>query len=605
MESILIIGKPNSGKSLLFNKLTGVFQKVSNFPGVTVEVKTAVTDGIELADYPGIYSLQALTKDEDLAIEKFKLALKQASTKLVLCVLDATRLERSLNLGWQIQQFAMAHNKPVLFALNMMDELQRRNISLDLGILEQALGAKVMPISARKGEGIAELKSFLVAIAKGQKELLPHTNQDSLTKPSAIFARELSQKLNLNQQVFLQNQNQIDAFVLHNFFGGLFFMLLMLLVFQSIFSWAAPAMDFTEWVITSLGSYVAALLPAGPAQDFVNDAFFGGLGSFLVFVPQIFVLSFIIGILEDSGYLARAAVICHKPFSYFGLTGKSFIPLLTGHACAIPAIFATRTIESPKRRLLTMLSVPLTACSARLPVYSLLIVSIIPSDKIFGSWLSWQGLSFFFLYLFGIFMALVVAAILSKSLYREESDAPFVLELPSYRMPQWQSLMRKSYNSALSFVTNAGGIIFLVSVVVWVLGYFPNSGANLADSYLGSLGQWIEPVFSPLGIDWKFGVAILTSFLAREVFVGTLGTMMGIEGADEDIGGLSEKLMQSGLSFASGISLLVFYALAMQCVSTLAVIRKETGRFGYAVLVFFAYGAIAYALAWMAYRLLV
>jgi ferrous iron transport protein B len=334
----------------------------------------------------------------------------------------------------------------------------------------------------------------------------------------------------------------------------------------------------------------------------VRDAIFGGFGSFLVFAPQIFVLTLIIGFLEDSGYLARAALICHRPLSFFGLSGKSFVPLLTGHACAIPAIFSSRNIESPKKRLLTMITVPLMSCSARLPVYGLLIAALIPANTYLGGLVGLQGLSFFALYLFGIVTALVVSGVLKGTLLKKTSDAPFILELPPYRLPNLLAIMRKSWDRSLTFVTQAGPTIFVVAVVIWALGYFPNNG-ELEQSYLASIGQWIEPVFKPLGLDWKFGVAILMSFLAREVFVGTLGTMLGIAGADEDFHGLAEQLHASGLTLASGLALLVFYAIAMQCVATLAVLRKEMGSWKIPSLLFVSYSLLAYLAAFTVYTL--
>lgn len=603
MNSVLIIGKPNSGKSLLFNKITGVFQKVSNFPGVTVEVKKATKNGLSIEDYPGIYSLNPLTKDEELAVDKFKHALDQDSTKMVVCVLDATRLERSLSLGIQIRQLAAGKNKPIIFALNMYDEIFKRKVNLNIEILEKNLMAPVLPVSARTGHGVEELKQKIMGPVE-EASLSNEERTSLLTQLPSDFVKNSISQLQLDTSIFIDSQNKIDRFLLNNVLGGVFFFAVMLFLFESIFSWSGPAMDLMEEMVLSLGALVGSALPQGIFRDFVHDAIFGGVGGFIVFVPQIFILTFIIGIMEDSGYLARAAIICHKPFSYFGLTGKSFVPILTGHACAIPAIFATRTIESPKKRLLTMLVVPLTACSARLPVYTLLITVIIPAKSLFGGIIGLQGLSFFLLYFFGIFLSLVAAAILSKTLYKEESDSPFVLELPAYRLPHWQPLIKKSFNASWSFIKNAGGIIFTVSVVIWVLGYFPEGPEHLDSSWLSVIGRFIDPVFSPLGIDWKFGVAILTSFLAREVFVGTLGTLLGIEGADENIEGLAGKLTASGMSFATGISLLVFYAIAMQCVSTLAVIKKETGRLSYSILVFFAYGITAYLLALAVYFLL-
>jgi len=330
------------------------------------------------------------------------------------------------------------------------------------------------------------------------------------------------------------------------------------------------------------------------------------VGSFLVFVPQIFFLTLIVGFLEDSGYLARAAMICHKPLKLFGLSGKSFIPFLTGHACAIPAIFAARTIDSSRRRFITILTVPLMSCSARLPVYALLISAIIPTNTYFGGLIGLQGIAFFLLFALGIVMALVVAVLLSTSKATQKfSDAPFILELPAYRLPSFKALILKSLQTTWSFVAKAGGIIFTVTVVVWILGYFPNGTGQLDDSFLSYLGKMIEPLMQPLGLDWKYGVAILTSFLAREVFVGTLGALFGIEMADENMVSLVSSIQESSITFASGLALLVFYAIALQCASTLAVMKKELGSYKAPVIIFIGYSLVAYILAFITYRLLV
>ena len=377
----------------------------------------------------------------------------------------------------------------------------------------------------------------------------------------------------------------------------------MYLLFQSIFTWAAPAMDGVEASIQWLASVVLPLVPAGVASDFVSDALFGGLGAFLVFVPQIFVLTLVVGMLEDSGYLARAAVICHKPLRFFGLTGKSFIPMLSGVACAIPGIYAARTVESTRKRWLTYLAIPLMPCSARLPVYSLIIAAFIPAQKAMGGLIGWQGLAMFGIYLFGILCALLVTAVVSRSNAELRTDLPFVLEMPPYRLPSWRPLIINAWNRSKHFVTKAGKVIFAVTLVIWVLGYFPNYGASLGDSWLGTMGQWIEPIFAPFGLDWRYGVAILSSFLAREVFVGTLGTMFGIEGAEENFTSLAQQIQDSGLPLGAGAALLVFFAIALQCVSTLAVLQRETGSWRLPVQLFISYSIFAYTAALLVFHL--
>ena len=358
-------------------------------------------------------------------------------------------------------------------------------------------------------------------------------------------------------------------------------------------------MDAVENAIGVSASFITDLTGPGMLADFLNDALFGGLGSFLVFVPQIMVLTLIIGVLEDSGYLARAALICHRPLSYFGLSGRSFIPYLSAHACAIPAILAARTIESPRKRLITMLTVPLMSCSARLPVYALLVAVLIPDTRYLGGIVNLQGVAFFGLYLFGIVTALLVSLLLSRSAVtdNEKSDMPFILELPSYRFPHWKPLIHRVLSSAKQFIYRAGPVIFAVSLGIWLLGYFPTSAGGLQDSYLGVIGQWIEPIFEPLGLDWRYGVAILMSFLAREVFVGALGTLFGIDGADENIAGLAANIQADGLTFGAGMGILLFYVVALQCVATVATLKAETGSARLVGALVFGYGMLAYLLA--------
>lgn len=599
-HKVLIVGKPNTGKSLLFTRLTGIHQKVANFPGVTVEVKSGRRDGFEFFDFPGLYSLNAMTEDERVSVREFENALRIPEVKTVLCVLDATRLERSLVLGLQVRRKAVESGKFVIFALNLIDELYVQKLKVDVEGLSKELGSKVIPISAKKQTGLSELKTAIVNTIQNDE---PQFSGEMLDNSDAVAARKLAKKFGPNTDVILAGQRKADQFFLHSVFGGLSFVAIMVFLFQAIFTWAAPLMDGIESAITWLSGLIVPLLPAGVAADFVEQAIFGGIGSFLVFVPQIFVLMLIIGFLEDSGYLARAAIICHKPLSLFGLSGRSFIPLLSGHACAIPAIMATRSMESPRRRLLTILAVPLMSCSARLPVYAVLISALIPQVLFFGGVIGLQGLVFFGVYALGIVAALSVTGLLSRTAFKSTSDAPFVVELPPYRMPHWRPLLRRALTASWMFVYKAGAIIFVVTVVVWFLAYFPNGPENLESSFLGSLGKWIEPIFEPLGLTWPYAVAILASFLAREVFVGTLGTLFGIEGADENISGLAEHIQNSGFSVASGIALLVFYAIALQCVSTLAVMKKETASWKIPAVTFISYSFLAYGLSWAAYEI--
>lgn len=599
MNSIAIMGKPNTGKSLLFNRLTGMNQRVANFPGVTTEIKSGQTTDFSLVDFPGAYTFQAITRDEQVAVERFEFALDNKKIQTVLCVLDATQLSASLRMALEVRSRANHFGVPVVFAVNMMDEIKSLKLHVDIEGLGKALDAPIFAISARTGEGIKDLGAFLRSPKTDQVPTDQNENFDFYQ-----HARELALKFGPQTDLIVAKKNKLDRFFLSSTFGGLLFAAIMLFLFQAIFTWAGPFMDFIENSIAWASEATTGGMADGLAKDFLNDAIFGGLGSFLVFVPQIFFLTFIVGVLEDSGYLARAALICHRPLKFFGMSGKSFIPLLTGHACAIPAIIAARSVDSPKKRILTILAVPLMSCSARLPVYGLLISAFIPSVTVAGGLFGLQGLAFFGIFGFSIVAALVVTSLLSRTTYKDETDLPFVLELPSYRLPHWKPLLIRSVRSAYQFVSKAGAIIFTVTVVVWALGYFPNGSGHLDTSFLAVLGKAIEPVLAPLGLDWKYGVAILTSFLAREVFVGVLGTMFGIEAADENVDSLIDTIHGSGLTFASGMALLVFYAIAMQCVSTLAVIKQELGNYKAPILIFIGYSLAAYLCAWATYLVL-
>ncbi len=602
MHTLMLLGNPNCGKTLLFNRLTGLRNKVANFPGVTVEIakgRIFDTANLQIIDFPGTYSLTPLTRDEELAVENFMQYSTLDETRGVICVLDGTRLERSLFLALQLQQECAKRKISLICAVNMMDELWRQKISIDIAQLSQGLGVPVLAISAKTKAGLSALKEECQRLV--EENTFPENPINGDTTTLKIMARQFAFKYGPRGDMLLKSQFSIDKIVLSTLWGSLIFAATMLLFFQSIFTLAAPLMEFIEIGIGAVAKWSAEHLSNKILSDFVQDAIFGGLGSFLVFVPQIFVLTFLVGLLEDSGYLVRAALICHKPLSYIGLSGKSFMPLLTGHACAIPAIFSARTIESPKKRALTLLAIPLMSCSARLPVYGLIIATVIPAKIYLGGILGLQGLSFFLIYLFGMLTAFFVTAITNNTLFKNKSDAPFVLELPPYRVPGLLPLIKKAWERSMYFITNAGPAIFIISVIIWFLGYFPSRGL-LESSYLATLGHWIEPLFAPIGVDWKFSVAILMSFLAREVFVGTLGTLMGIEGASENFSSLSDKLHASGLTLASGLALLAFYAIAMQCVATLAVLKKEMGSWKYPAFLFLGYSVLAYVVAVITYN---
>jgi len=603
MSKTILIGSPNSGKSLLFNRLTGLNQKVANFPGVTVNInsgKSLAQPSNEFLDFPGAYSLQTISGEEKIAVEAFYNALQDPEISSVVCVVDATRLEKGLIFALQVINACAEHQKSLIIAANMSDVLEQHNLSMDTTGLEKALGVPVVKISAKSGSGLDQLQ----ALAINHRDLPSPYTSDIIASDESLNhrqAQQLAEDFGPKGDLLINSQTRLDQFFLHSWFGGLSFLVIMYLLFQSIFSWAAPVMDGVESSLQFMAEIILPLLPEGVISDFTADALFGGIGAFLVFVPQIFVLTLVVGMLEDSGYLARAAVICHKPLRLFGLTGKSFIPMLSSVACAIPGIYAARTVDSPRKRWLTYLAIPLMPCSARLPVYSLLIAAFIPASNMFGGLIGWQGLAMFGIYVFGILCGLLVTALVSKTNKGMQSDLPFVLEMPPYRLPSWRPLLRNAWSRSKHFVTKAGKVIFLVTVVIWLLGYFPNQGASLGESWLGQMGQWIEPLFSPFGLDWKYGVAILTSFLAREVFVGTLGTLFGIEGGEENIISLADHIQNSGLPIGAGFALLVFFSIALQCVSTLAVLRRETGSWLLPTQLFISYSIFAYAAAWLTF----
>jgi ferrous iron transport protein B len=588
-NSIALIGKPNSGKTLLFNRLTGLKQKVANYPGITTDIKVGIFDGHEVVDMPGIYTLDPLTADEAVTVEQLEKLIAGGRMSLLLFVLEATNLSASLAIVLQTFEKLKDKMPRAIIALNMMDEAIKHGIEIDHAGLANELGIELIPISSKTGQGINLLKERIhKAIGSGANKQPAKGNSNS---------DDLANRFRKEKTSFYLNQLRIDKFFLSPVLGGVLFFALMLVLFQSIFTWAAPFMDAMEAVVIFASDFVTSRMSEGPVRDFVADGLFAGMGSFVVFVPQIFVLTFLVGLLEDSGYLARAALITHKPLSFFGLSGKSFIPYLTGHACAIPAIYASRTIESPIKRLLTQLTVPLMSCSARLPVYGLLVAAVIPPKTILGGVFGLQGLVFFLIYALGIITALLVS-LLTKPLFKKQlSDTPLILEMPPYRLPSLNSLMRKAFEASKKFVVKAGPIIFAVSVVIWFLGYFPQNDEGLAGSYLGRFGHFIEPVFAVIDVNWKYAVAILTSFLAREVFVGTLGTLFGIESADENVESLISQVRDSGLTLPSGLALLVFFAIALQCVSTVAVLQQELKSKLTPWLAFAFYGVLAYGMS--------
>ncbi len=601
MINVLLVGAPNSGKSALFNRLTGLKHKVANYPGITIDVGSgSLTSNpqVTLWDFPGTYSLSPVSGEERIAIAGLRSALHDSQDALVAMVLDATRLEKGLTYCLQVAREAAQAGKSFVVLLNMMDLIESDSLELDVSGLGTALGVSIYPVSARTAKGIAAVEQ---ALQTGDQNVAPWADTpDALIRGTA---QQIGKRFTPKGDLLVRRQARIDQWLLGTVSGGFAFVIIMTLFFQAIFTWAAPLMDGVEAVVIAIGSIMTSVMPEGFLADFVGDAIFGGLGAFLVFVPLVFILTLIIGALEDSGYLARAALICHRPLSLFGLSGKSFVPLLSGVACAIPAIYAARTMSSMQERLLTYVAIPLMPCSARLPVYALLIAILIPNETALGGLIGWQGLAMSAIYFFGISTALLVAAVVNRMGDKDRSGGPFILELPAYRLPASRTIFSAALNRAGHFVRKAGSAIFAVTVVVWFFGYFPNGGEDLSSSWLASIGRFIEPVFSPLGLDWRYGVAIIASFLAREVFVGTLGTIFGIESADADLVPLADQITASGLTVASGAALVVFFTIALQCVSTVALLAREAKSARFAVTLMTGYLVLAWVAAFVVYNL--
>ncbi|TND08779.1 MAG: ferrous iron transport protein B [Bacteroidetes bacterium] len=687
---VALAGKPNCGKSTLFNALTGLNQKTGNFPGVTVDKKTGSarlkkngkTIEAEYIDLPGTYSLYPKSIDEEVACEVLSDPDNPDHPDLVIIVADATNLKRCLFIATQIIDLGM----PSILALNMIDELKKSGQQIDTQKLSERLGIPVVEVSAREGTGIEALEQLIV------KDLEPssvHTIGLSEIESDAINALRASGKnfplyrlLHYAQRVMRKGGDEeakkilaaqkfnsiraqseesmlryafigelvracsgispgssemtrkIDRVLTHKFWGYIFFIVILLLIFQSIFSLATYPMDWIEQGFSALGTWCVQTLPQGELTDLLVNGLLAGLSGVLVFIPQIALLFMFIAILEDTGYMARVSFIMDKLMRRFGLNGRSVIPLIGGMACAVPAIMSTRTITSWKERLITIFITPLMSCSARLPVYTLLVALTIP-DKPFLGIFTYQGLAMMALYVLGFFTALISALVL-KWLVKAREKSFFIMELPVYRMPQWKTVFLTIYEKVKVFLFDAGKVIIAISIVLWVLvSHAPGdsfrqverkyatsslpeeekqahiASEKLETSYAGRLGKTIEPVIRPLGYDWKIGISLITSFAAREVFVGTMATIYGA-GSENDMRPIRERMRsqtdprtgQKVYTAATGFSLLIFYAFALQCMSTIAVVRRETKGWKWPVIQFLYMGGLAYFASFVTYQLL-
>lgn len=701
--TVAVVGNPNTGKTTLFNALTGLSQRVGNFPGVTVERKIGQltlpqVGAVDLLDLPGTYSLSARSPDEVIAVEALMGILEgEREIQAVLVVLDASNLRRNLYIVSQLLEL----NLPLVVALNMSDVAKARGIVIDAEILTARLGVPVIAVQANKRTGLDELKDALSRVlgkglAPARSRALPRalwTEVELLARKyegasaglvlrglideqgafatavlkrfgdgfasdiralhtrvegDALASRESESRYRWIDEVLAgalrdpeplrkTRSDRLDRVLTHPLGGLLSFAAVMALVFQAIFSWAAPLMDAIDALFGTLGDWVAGYLPEGALQSMVVDGVIAGVGGVVIFLPQICILFLFIGLLEDCGYMARAALLMDRLLTPCGLSGKSFIPLLSSFACAIPGVMATRTIDDPKDRIATMLVAPLMSCSARLPVYAIFIGAFIPDRTLWGGF-GLQGLVLLALYCVGIVVAIPIAWIVKKTLLKGR-PAPFVLELPSYKMPDAGTVGMRVYQSARHFLERAGTLILAATIVMWALAYFPRSetiaahyeaertrladapqevlsnlhaseaGAMLEQSFLGRMGHAIEPVVKPLGWDWRIGMAALASFPAREVIVAVLGTIYSLGEVDEESASLRDALRSA--TWADGrkvfnipvaLSIMVFFALCAQCVSTLAVIQRETGRWRWPVLTFAYMTLLAYIGAFVTYQ---
>ncbi|HVS90485.1 MAG TPA: ferrous iron transport protein B [Mucilaginibacter sp.] len=694
---VALVGNPNTGKSTLFNVLTGLNQKIGNFPGVTVDKKTGILelgDGryAEVIDLPGTYSLYPKSRDESIVFSVLADKANPLRPDLVVIILDASNLKRNLLLYTQVADLKI----PVIVALNMMDLAKKSGITIDVNAFAKKLGVPVVPISARKIEGIDKLKEaishankialqentidvealapqliaqigeemqvdnpyfalqlahqhetlkFLTPAESDRIEELEqvHSFHSSKAQASETIARynfindllydTVHQKVTAHEETL---SNKIDKILTHKTFGFIIFFAILLFMFQSIFAWSAYPMqliaDLFVWAETSLHK----VLPAGPLTNLVADGILGGLSGVMVFIPQIAILFGFISILEDTGYMSRVTFMMDRIMRKVGLNGKSVVPLIGGFACAVPSIMSTRTIENWKDRMITIMVTPLVTCSARLPVYTLLIALVVPNRNVW--WIfNLQGLALTGMYVFSLISAVTVAFVM-KQIIRARERGYFIMELPVYRMPRWKNVGHSMYERAKTFVLQAGKVIIAISVVLWVLkSYAPGdrferiekkyeqpryaglnpedkqlaiSSEKLENSYAGVLGHVIEPVIKPLGFDWKIGIALITSFVAREVFVGSMATIYS--GNEEKIESVQQKMHDAKnpetgkpvFTVAVAFSLMMFYAFAMQCASTVAVVYRETKDWRWPAAQFAYMTALAYLASFITFHLL-
>ncbi len=709
---VAIAGNPNTGKTTVFNRLTGAHQKVGNYAGVTVEIHEGrlllpTSGAVDLLDVPGAYSLSARSREEELAIQAIAGLEPFESPDLVVVVADATQLSRNLYFVLQVLELGL----PCVIALNMTDMLAERGLEVDALALELELGVRVVETAASTGKGMDALVAAIEAELEHAAQYVPRKlatpeTQDlaedvrrvsallprawSRGKPERARALALWALLSLEEHDELgdvpeqlrscvrerrelaagagraidseiiqgryswidsrlprflheaqhkprNRTERIDALLLNPVAGFAIFLLLMGIVFQSLFTWASPLMGLIEGVFDGLAGWMRGALPAGLGREFLTEGLIAGVGSVLVFLPQILLLFLFIGLMEDTGYMARAAFLMDRVMRAIGLSGRAFVPMISGYACAVPAILATRTMERQRDRTLTMLVIPLMTCSARLPVYALIIGALFPPSEVFG-FVPVQGLLMVGMYLFSTVMALVAAAVLSRTLFKARTP-PLILELPPYRVPHWPSVLRMMWQRSRAFLQQAGGVILACTVILWALLHFPRdeqrasgfqtqraalvakgqphadldareAAENMRTSWGGRIGHAIEPSIAPLGFDWKIGIGLVGAFAAREVFVTTMGVVYGA-GSDVDAASSTLRGKIKAESRADGkpvytplvgLSLMIFFALACQCMSTLAAVKRETQGWKWPVFLFAYMGVLAWVASFAVYQ---
>ena len=599
---VALVGPPNSGKSTLFNRLTGLRQKVANFPGVTVEerrgrARLAGEREVVLIDLPGVYSLTPRSEDERVTRDVLMGEMAgTAKPDAVLLILDSTNLNRHLVLAAPV----LALGLPTLVVLNMADELASRGGGVDAEALATRLGVPVALVSASKGDGFELVRKFLSGAVGLPASLdLPVLADIPKCRQWAVAMGDEARYAAPAPPVWTR---RLDAVFLHPVAGPLIFLAVVVAVFQTIFSAARPLMDAVDHAVSASGAFLSGLFPASPLKSLLFEGIWGGVGSVVIFLPQILLLFLFIGLLEDSGYLARAALIADRTMRKAGLQGKSFLPLLSAYACAVPAVLAARTIENKRDRIATILIAPFMTCSARLPVYTLIIAAFLPERPLLGPFLGTRATAMLGLYLLGFLAALGTARLLKSSILKSDG-VPFLLEMPPYRRPTLRQIGLRMFDRAKIFLRRAGTVILGVAVVLWILAHVPLSGGKMPEigsSVAGTLGRVIEPFVRPLGFDWRIGIGIVMSLAAREVIVGTLGTLYGM---DPKVGseGLQAALRHD-LTPGGAVALLVFFAFAMQCLSTVAVVRRETGGWKWPAIQFAYMGLLAYSGAFLANR---